>query len=255
MPDFASEAERSKAGKNALRSRLLAARRSKSAPDRLAATAALQAVLLAAVRTHNPLTIAAYVPVGTEPGGADLPDVLINALPSGGRLLLPVLLDDGDLDWVTYTGVLAPGPRGLLQPDGARLGVDAVREASLVVVPALAVSDAGVRLGRGGGSYDRVLARLNSSSTAAGPSSRAPNAPGPDASALAGLRSHAARPSHPGSPSDSGPSDPPLAAALTVALLYDGEVLDEVPAEPHDHAVRAVITPSAGLVPLPRQAL
>ncbi|MQA87605.1 MAG: 5-formyltetrahydrofolate cyclo-ligase [Streptosporangiales bacterium] len=33
-------------------------------------------------------------------------------------------------------------------------------------------------------------------------------------------------------------------AALTVALLYDDEVLDEVPAEPHDRRVRAAATPS-----------
>ena len=53
------------------------------------------------------------------------------------------------------------GPRGLLQPPGPRLGVDAIRNATLVVVPALAVDRSGRRLGRGGGSYDRVLARLS----------------------------------------------------------------------------------------------
>jgi 5-formyltetrahydrofolate cyclo-ligase len=108
------------------------------------------------VRRIRPSTLAAYVPVGAEPGGPDLPAVLAPA----GRLLLPVLLPDGDLDWATYDGSLTAGPRGLLQPPGARLGVDAVRDATLVVVPALAVDRSGMRLGRGGGSYDRVLARL-----------------------------------------------------------------------------------------------
>jgi 5-formyltetrahydrofolate cyclo-ligase len=75
-------------------------------------------------------------------------------------VLLPVLLPDGDLDWAVFAGALAAGPRGLLQPPGPRLGVDAVRNAALVVVPALAVDRSGMRLGRGGGSYDRVLARL-----------------------------------------------------------------------------------------------
>jgi 5-formyltetrahydrofolate cyclo-ligase len=35
-----------------------------------------------------------------------------------------------------------------------------------------------------------------------------------------------------------------------VALLHDGELLDAVPAEPHDHSVRAAITPGGGLIPL-----
>jgi 5-formyltetrahydrofolate cyclo-ligase len=177
-------------------------------PDRLSAAVSIQTVLLSLVRAQHPSTIAGYVPVGPEPGGTDLPDALVRALPPAGRLLLPVLLDDGDLDWAPYSGRLVPGPRGLSEPDGARLGVDAIREASLVVVPALAVSSTGVRLGRGGGSYDRALSRLMSAT-------RPPaSSPGP---------------------------------TLTVALLYDGELVDVIPAEAHDRAVRATITPSGGL--------
>jgi 5-formyltetrahydrofolate cyclo-ligase len=99
--------------------------------------------------------IAAYVPLGPEPGGADLPEVL------GDRLILPVLLPDNDLDWVRYQGPdsLRPGPRGLREPSGPRLGVDAIAEATLLIVPALAVDRSGLRMGRGGGSYDRALAR------------------------------------------------------------------------------------------------
>ncbi|MFD0819548.1 5-formyltetrahydrofolate cyclo-ligase, partial [Micromonospora zhanjiangensis] len=74
----------------------------------------------------------------------------------------------------------------------------AVGTAELIVVPALAVDRTGVRLGRGGGSYDRALARC-------------------------------------------GP------AALTVALVYDEELIEHVPAQPHDRRVRAVVTPSGGL--------
>jgi 5-formyltetrahydrofolate cyclo-ligase len=65
------------------------------------------------------------------------------------------------------------------------------------VVPALAVDRTGLRMGRGGGSYDRVLARAD--------------------------------------------------RAYSVALLHDGELLEKVPAEPHDRRVRAVITPTEGL--------
>jgi len=52
-----------------------------------------------------------------------------------------------------------------------------------------------MRLGRGGGSYDRALGRV------------------------------------------------PV-GTFVCALVYDGELLDEVPREPHDRPVSAVVTPS-----------
>jgi 5-formyltetrahydrofolate cyclo-ligase len=155
VPDFASGAEKSSPRKFALRNRLLAARKSLSPEDRAKAAAAVQAALKDLVRAQSPTMIAGYVPLGTEPGGADLPEVL------GDRLILPVLRPDNDLDWARYQGpdTLRPGLRGLLEPIGPRLGVDAVTEATLLIVPALAVDISGIRMGRGGGSYDRVLAR------------------------------------------------------------------------------------------------
>ena len=97
--------------------------------------------------------------VGSEPGTGLLLDALVAA---GTRVLLPVLLADNDLDWAPYAGPesITKAVRGLLEPTGARLGVDAVRTADVVLVPGLAVSPAGDRLGRGGGSYDRALARV-----------------------------------------------------------------------------------------------
>jgi 5-formyltetrahydrofolate cyclo-ligase len=74
-------------------------------------------------------------------------------------VLVPWLRDDRDLDWV-----VDPGPQALpdspLRPPGRRRGPDAVAEAALLLVPALAVDTEGRRLGQGGGSYDRVLAAL-----------------------------------------------------------------------------------------------
>jgi 5-formyltetrahydrofolate cyclo-ligase len=37
-----------------------------------------------------------------------------------------------------------------------------------------------------------------------------------------------------------------------VGLLYDGEIVDELPAEPHDQRVSAAVTPGEGFVPFPR---
>ncbi|TYL46340.1 5-formyltetrahydrofolate cyclo-ligase [Nocardioides sp. BGMRC 2183] len=104
-------------------------------------------------------TIACYVAIGTEPGTGPL---LERFLSEGKRVLLPVLRDDDDLDWAEFTGVecLGLGRHGLMEPTGERLGVDAIRDADVVLVPGLAVSRDGHRLGRGGGSYDRALARL-----------------------------------------------------------------------------------------------
>jgi carbonic anhydrase len=70
-----------------------------------------------------------------------------------------VLCPDGDLDWAVYDGSTAPGRFGLAEPVGPRLGVDAIADCDLVLVPALLVDARGYRLGKGGGSYDRALAR------------------------------------------------------------------------------------------------
>jgi 5-formyltetrahydrofolate cyclo-ligase len=104
-------------------------------------------------------TVAAYYSLGSEPPTGSL----IYALwKRGSYVILPVLLPDGDLDWASYEGPdsLVPGRLGLLEPAEARRGVDTVSRADVVLVPALAVSVAGQRLGRGGGSYDRALARV-----------------------------------------------------------------------------------------------
>jgi 5-formyltetrahydrofolate cyclo-ligase len=169
VPDFPCDAEKSPLAKNTLRERLLARRRSLTAAVRASAAVAVQAATTDLVRTQHPSTTAAYVPVGSEPGGPDLPEVLAAHLPPGGRLLLPVLLPDHDLDWAVYQGPqsLAPGPRGLREPVGPRVGVEAIRHAEVIIVPALAVDRSGLRMGRGGGSYDRVLARITVGRTVA----------------------------------------------------------------------------------------
>ncbi|MEV7415749.1 5-formyltetrahydrofolate cyclo-ligase [Streptomyces sp. NPDC089919] len=184
-----------------LRRELLAARRALS-PGAVAEAAGLLArQALDLPELAGARTVAAYVSVGTEPGTLALLDLLRER---GTRVLLPVLLPDNDLDWAAYEGPQSlaeaahPGKMRLLEPAGPRLGPGAVTEADAVLLPGLAVDGRGMRLGRGGGSYDRVLARL----------------------AAAG-------------------ADPAL-----VVLLYDAEVVDRVPEEPHDRPVRAVATPS-----------
>lgn len=144
--------------------------------------------------------VAGYVPTGEEPGGGGLPEAL---RAHGDRVLLPVLRNDLDLDWAEYTGpdCLQRARWRLCEPDGPRLGREALNTVSMVVVPAIAVDRTGIRLGRGGGSYDRALSRV--------------------------------------------PARTPV-----VALLYDGELVDRLPAEPHDRPVTAVVTPDRGVARL-----
>ncbi|MEE1842895.1 5-formyltetrahydrofolate cyclo-ligase [Streptomyces sp. NPDC007076] len=188
-----------------LRSELLAARHLLTREDVENAAVVLSRGALDLPELSGARTVAAYVSVGSEPGTR----VLLDALRARGvRVLLPVLLADNDLDWAPYEGAgrLVRAGRGLLEPDGGRLGPEAVLEADAVLLPGLAADGRGMRLGRGGGSYDRVLARL------------------------------AAAGAHP----------------ALVVLLYDDEVVAQVPEEPHDHPVDVVVTPAAVRRTVPR---
>ncbi len=123
--------------------------------------------------------MAAYEPTRTEPGSVELLDEL---RARGVTVIVPVVLADNDLAWRQYRV-------------GTVLGVEAIAAVDAVLVPALAVARDGTRLGRGGGSYDRALARVRAGIPAA-------------------------------------------------ALLFEYEVVDELPSDEWDIAVTAVVTPS-----------
>jgi 5-formyltetrahydrofolate cyclo-ligase len=139
--------------KRGWRARLLAARAALP-PERLEAAAeTLSEHVLA--RLGGTQRIAAYVPVGREPGSVRL----LDALRGGGtEVLLPVVVSGG-LDWAPYEGVagLVAGALGTRAPAGPRIGAAGIAAAEAVLMPALAVDHRGVRLGRGGGYYDRAL--------------------------------------------------------------------------------------------------
>jgi 5-formyltetrahydrofolate cyclo-ligase len=185
------------AAKADLRRRLAAARAARPDAERATAGRLIRDHVLEMPEVSGAGTIAAYYSAGPEPDTHRLAFALWKR---GSYVVLPVQLPDGDLDWASYEGPdsLAPGPRGILQPVEPVRGPGTVARADVVLVPALAVDAAGYRLGRGGGSYDRALARV-------------------------------------------GPMVP------TIALIYDDEFLDRVPAEPHDCPVRAVARPSHGI--------
>jgi 5-formyltetrahydrofolate cyclo-ligase len=147
------------ADKAELRRRLLAGRRQLGPAELAAAGRSIRDAVLDLPETQMAGTVAGYWSIGAEP---DTHGLLFALWKRGTYVLLPVLLPDGDLDWASYEGPdsLRPGPRGLMEPAEAVRGVSAVSSADLVLVPALAVDQSGLRLGRGGGSYDRALARV-----------------------------------------------------------------------------------------------
>lgn len=110
----------------------------------------------AAESARGATAVAAYVPVGSEPGSLDLLDALRCETPA---VLVPVAGEPGPLHWAEYTGRdnLRGAPYGLMEPTGSVLDPESVSECTLVFVPALAVDLRGVRLGRGAGFYDRTL--------------------------------------------------------------------------------------------------
>jgi 5-formyltetrahydrofolate cyclo-ligase len=150
-------AEQLAARKTSLRDRLLTDRRRLSLLEVGDAARRIAEHLLATPEVRRSATVAAYVSVGKEPGTGPLLDALVA---SGRRVILPVLLPDNDLDWAVHTGVLHGAGRGLLEPPGPTLGPEAVATADAVLTPGLAVDHRGMRLGRGGGSYDRALGRV-----------------------------------------------------------------------------------------------
>jgi 5-formyltetrahydrofolate cyclo-ligase len=172
------------AEKAALREQLTASRRARAADEIERARAGVRAAVLTRAAAAGWRCVAGYVPLRTEPGS---PELLSELTRLGVRVLVPVLLPDRDLDWAPWDAA-AGAP-------GAALGRGTIAGADAVFVPALAVAADGVRIGRGGGSYDRALPR--------------------------------ARPD-----------------ATVAALLFDGELVAELPRDAWDHPVTAVVTPT-----------
>jgi 5-formyltetrahydrofolate cyclo-ligase len=103
-------------------------------------------------------TVTAYLARDDEPDTGPLIAILVGR---GTTVLLPVVLPDRDLGWAPYDpSSLRTSELGVSEPGAPLLGPDRVVDADALVCPALAADMNGHRLGRGGGSYDRVLRRF-----------------------------------------------------------------------------------------------
>lgn len=100
---------------------------------------------------------ALFVPTPLEPD-------LSLTLGAFDRALLPILIDEAGAPyrsprwglWEAGHALVTPS-RPPAQPCGGAMGAESLTEADLIVIPALAASSDGARLGQGGGWYDRAL--------------------------------------------------------------------------------------------------
>ena len=136
------EADGFAARKTALRDQLVTTRGRRSLLEVSEGARAIARHLVETSEVRRAATVAAYVSIGTEPGTGPLLDALTAM---GRRVILPVVLPDLDLDWAVYDGPenLARARRGLLEPTGERLGLEAVATADVVLTPGLAVDRTG----------------------------------------------------------------------------------------------------------------
>ena len=148
--------------KDILRSHYRALRGRLTDAERRASDGARTGLLMEALTGHPGIVVACYLSAGVEP---DTLQIAEWAGRHGHRVLCPVLspLADGRRRpapaWAWYTGTpaLRPGLWGIPEPTGPVLDADALAEADLVLVSALAGGRDGSRLGTGGGWFDRAL--------------------------------------------------------------------------------------------------
>ena len=102
--------------------------------------------------------IASYISYGTEPETADLNQTILKR---GITLVLPVMQSDKDLLWYRWDGgQKSLKKKGKIFEPVATTPVDPA-SIDAIFVPTLHVNRSGYRLGQGGGSYDRALAKIS----------------------------------------------------------------------------------------------
>jgi 5-formyltetrahydrofolate cyclo-ligase len=111
--------------------------------------------ILSAKEFENVKNVGSYISYEFEPETSDINQKLIA---TGKTVFLPKLIGDNDLAWVKWDGNITNLKKAgkVYEPIG-EAEIDLTLD--LIIVPALHVDRTGNRLGQGGGSYDRALAK------------------------------------------------------------------------------------------------
>lgn len=151
------------------------------------------AAQLPAFRTG--VCIGLFSPLASEP---DIRPLIEEAWAEKKEVVLPLMKEGPSpcLEWHSVTSweeVVEPGPFGLREPDPARCPRIDQAQLDCLFVPGMAFNPNGVRLGRGGGFYDRFLEQVP-------------------------------------------------ARLARFGLMFAGQCVDDLPCEPHDQALPAIVT-------------
>lgn len=177
-----------------------------SAEERASLSREVTAKLVATPQWQHAQTVLLYHSLPDEVATHDL---ITEALSAGKRVLLPVVVgDDLELRFLPTPDSLREGAFHILEPTGAPFTDYAAID--LAVIPGVAFTPDGRRLGRGRGYYDRLLVRFSTPSFNHSPSLEE--------------REPAGEPS-----------------PYLIGLCWPFQLLADLPTEPHDLSMNAVI--------------
>ena len=144
--------------KRALRSELIAARARIAQDERWTRSLAIADRIEQVPAFREARVVSLYAPLGTE---VDSSEIARRALARGARVVYPrTVPGDRRLAFArAEPGALVRGPLGAMEPPAGAPEV-ALEEIDCVVMPGVAFSQDGLRLGRGGGYYDATLKRM-----------------------------------------------------------------------------------------------
>jgi len=145
--------------KRALRAELRERRQLVSETQRDSAAEGIRVQLAALLEKHGVRSVSCFLSSPTEPGTRAF---IADAIRRGIRVLLPVMREDGLLDWTVAQpeGDEIETPLGVPEAVGELLGPIAVNDVDLMLVPAAAVDVTGMRMGWGRGFFDKTLGSM-----------------------------------------------------------------------------------------------
>ena len=124
--------------------------------DKKKADDAIKEYFISLKKSHNISVFLIYVSFRDE---VDTKELIEYLLSSGGKVAVPRCYDNGRMEFFVISSLenLRTSAYGILEPEGDERFRVTDFEDSLCIVPGLAFDSSGMRIGYGGGYYDRFL--------------------------------------------------------------------------------------------------